>query len=366
MRTHQLQGIRGLAALLVAIGHCLGLFATPAWFSSLKNYSNGHAAVVMFFVLSGFVLTLSLRDRHSAPGEFYTKRLLRIYPAWIVACALSLAYLTFVHYRYPIAGGGDWWRTRFLADRLHPLFIAASFAGALAFLLPQGWTIFVELAASLLMPLVAWSAMRRRALFYALMAMALVVSLAVGARTYYGVGSYLIDFILGAWLATPPRLFLKLIAAADRWAVSGLAAAALVLIAFRNVLPPGGELDATAYNDGLTQGVEAFCCVWVLAVVIHGARPLRWLNARAITALGEISYSFYLIHVPIMCLLATLVARLPMDPVWLSVTLLVVTLPPSLLAATLMYRFVERPGIALGRRLIERLGPRPAPAPTAQ
>jgi peptidoglycan/LPS O-acetylase OafA/YrhL len=52
MRTHQLQAIRGLAALLVAVGHCLGLFATPAWFSHLKNYSNGHAAVVMFFVLS--------------------------------------------------------------------------------------------------------------------------------------------------------------------------------------------------------------------------------------------------------------------------------------------------------------------------
>ena len=355
MKTHQLQGIRGLAALVVAIGHCLGLFATPAWFAQAKNYANGHAAVVMFFVLSGFVLTLSQRNKHDRPADFYVKRLLRIYPAWIAACAVSLAYLVLVHYRFPIAGGGDWWRARFQAERFHPLYIAASFAGALAFLLPQGWTIFVELVASALMPLIAWAALRRRRLFYALMAAALVVSLTMGGRSYYGVLSYLIDFLLGAWLAAPPDAFRRLIAVAEPFTIPGLVLAAAVLIAYRNLFPAGGDLDVAAYNDGLTQGVEALCCVWILGVVIHGPRPLRWLDARAISGLGEISYSFYLIHVPIMCLLATLVAPLPLDPIGRSLVLLALTLPPSLAAATLMYRWVERPGIALGRRLVERL-----------
>ena len=228
MKTHQLQGIRGLAALLVATGHCLGLFATPTWFANLKNYANGHAAVVMFFVLSGFVLTLSLRERHDAPAQFYIKRLFRIYPAWIVACAISLAYLVLAHYRFPIDDGSAWWRGRFPLERLRPIFLAASFAGAQAFLLPQGWTIFVELAASALMPLIAWTALRRRRLFYALAAVALVLSLTVGSHTYYGVLSYLIDYFLGAWLAAPPPALPRLVAAAERWTIPGLLVAAAI------------------------------------------------------------------------------------------------------------------------------------------
>ena len=366
MKTHQLQGIRGLAALLVAVGHCLGLFATPAWFSRLKDYSNGHAAVVMFFVLSGFVLTLSLQNKHDAPAEFYLKRLFRIYPAWIVACAVSLGYLALVHFRFPIDGGSEWWSGRFLAERFHPIYIAASFAGALAFLLPQGWTIFVEVVASVLMPLIAWSAMRRRGLFYALMAAALIVSLTIGARTYYGLGSYLIDFFLGAWLATPPNAFRKAIAAAEPWTIPSLLLAVAILIAFRNLAPASADLGKTGYNDGLVQGVEALCCVWILGVAVYGSRPLRWLDGRVITGLGEISYSFYLIHLPIMCLLATLVARLPVGPIWRSLTLLAVTLPPSLAVSVLMYRLIERPGIALGRRLAEALRRRIGPAAAAQ
>jgi peptidoglycan/LPS O-acetylase OafA/YrhL len=361
-KTHQLQGIRGLAALLVAVGHCLGLFATPVWFARLKDYSNGHAAVVMFFVLSGFVLTLSLRDRHDAPAEFYVKRLFRIYPAWTFACAVSLAYLALVHFRFPIDGGSDWWRGRFLPERFHPIYIAASFAGALAFLLPQGWTIFVELVASALMPLIAWTAMRRRGLFYGLAAVALILSLTIGVHTYYGLASYLIDFFLGAWLATPPSAFRKVIAAAEPWAIPSLVLAVAILIAFRNLVPASADLGKTGYNEGWVQGVEALCCVWILGVAVYGSRPLRWLDGKAITGLGEISYSFYLIHLPIMCLLANLVARLPMDPIWRSLTLLAVTLPPSLVASVLMYRWIERPGIALGRRLVGRLRRRTDPA----
>ena len=366
MKTHQLQGIRGLAALVVAIGHCLGVFATPPWFAHLKNISNGHAAVVMFFVLSGFVLTLSLRSRREPPAAFYVKRIFRIYPAWVVACAASLAYLALIHYRFPIEGGSDWWRDRFRGDRFHLLFIAASFGGALAFLLPQGWTIFVELVASALMPIIAWTSRRNRRLFHALMGVALIVSLAVGERTYYGVGSYLIDFFLGAWLASTPRAVLAMIAATERRATVGLLGAVAVLLTYRNLAPNAAYLEKLGYNNGLTQGVEALCCVWILGVVIYGGGPLRWLNSRAITHLGEISYSFYLIHLPIACVLATLVAVAPIGPIAKSLTLLTVTLPLSIVAAGIMYRLIERPGVALGGGLSKRLVGRVSSAGTPQ
>ena len=355
MRTHQLQGIRGVAALLVAVGHCLGLFSIPLWFDHLKNYSNGHAAVVMFFLLSGFVLTLSLRKGTTKTHEFYIKRLFRIYPAWILACTISLFYLLFVHYRFPILNGSDWWSARFQAARLHPLYIAASYGGALAFLLPQGWTIFIEVVASLMMPFIAYSVLNRRKLFYAGLGIALLLSLTIGSRTYYGLLSYLVDFFLGAWLAAPPQFLLKAIKRAEPWTIAGLVSALVVLVAFRNVFPPGDELSVTAYNSGPTQFVEAMCCFWILAVVIHGGRPLKFLDIKPLSWLGEISFSFYLIHVPIMCLLAYPVSTLKLDTISLSFLLLFLTLPTSLFLSTLMYRFVERPSIELGQQALAKV-----------
>ena len=356
MKTHQLQGIRGVAALLVAIGHCLGLFRTPAWFVHLKNYSNGHAAVVMFFLLSGFVLTYSLKKAAINSRDFYIKRLFRIYPAWVVGCTISLLYLLFVHYRYPILNGGDWWAARFQAARFRPLYIAASYTGALAFLLPQGWTIFVEVVASLLMPFIAYGVLRRRTLFHAALGLALLLSLTIGSRTYYGLLSYLVDFLLGAWLAAPPLLLIKAVKRTEPWTIVGLISALVVLIAFRNVFPaPGDELSLAAYNSGPLQCVEAICCFWILAVVIHGGRPLRFLNLKPLSWLGEISFSFYLIHVPIMCLLATVISTLKIDTVSLSFVLLFLTIPISLALSTLMYGYVERPGIALGQRVLAKI-----------
>ncbi len=309
----------------------------------------------MFFLLSGFVLTLSLHRGDTQTGTFYIKRLFRIYPAWIVACTVSLLYLLLLHYRFPITIGSDWWKARFQAERLRPLYIAASYGGALAFLLPQGWTIFIELVASLLMPFIAYGALRRRKLFYLAMGVCLMLSLTIGSRTYYGLLSYLVDFFLGAWLAEPPALVLALVRKAERWTIPCLITAVVVLLAYRNVFPPpGGELSLTAYNDGFTQLIEAVCCFWILAVVIHGARPLKLLDGKALSALGEISFSFYLIHVPLMCVLAQGVGLIKLDPILLSLLLLALTLPISLACATVMYRLVERPGIEFGKRAIAK------------
>ena len=55
----ELQSLRGIAALTVAIGHALTYYYATSSYGSMVL--NGRGAVVVFFVLSGYVLTRSLR-----------------------------------------------------------------------------------------------------------------------------------------------------------------------------------------------------------------------------------------------------------------------------------------------------------------
>ena len=78
-----------------------------------------------------------------------------------------------------------------------------------------------------------------------------------------------------------------------------------------------------------------------------GKRIRYW---KGFVRLGEVSYSTYLVHWPI---LATLNAFIPND--WSKMAraevLLAAGAPITLLCSFLLYRFVEQPGIAFGRHL---------------
>ncbi|HDR8964414.1 TPA: acyltransferase [Burkholderia vietnamiensis] len=108
MRNTQLDGLRGWAALSVAIYHGINIPSQAAHEALMlpmqaqtSSYAiatkflvatfNGSLAVVIFFVLSGKVLLESLmRSRKSMPEssiDFTIKRILRIYPPLWVALA---------------------------------------------------------------------------------------------------------------------------------------------------------------------------------------------------------------------------------------------------------------------------------------
>ncbi len=84
--------IRFIAALLVILSHSYPLTGNPAEpLSVLAGFTFGHLAVDIFFVTSGFLVSASLLKR-SELKSFITSRIVRIYPALIVAVAFS-AYI---------------------------------------------------------------------------------------------------------------------------------------------------------------------------------------------------------------------------------------------------------------------------------
>src|ERR1700689_3511884 len=92
MRLKQLDGIRGFAAAQVMFAHVLGATGAAAYVPAIDTATTGGSAVILFFVLSGLVLSLPYyHGRKMHLSEFYVRRVFRIYPAFLVS--LGIAFL---------------------------------------------------------------------------------------------------------------------------------------------------------------------------------------------------------------------------------------------------------------------------------
>jgi peptidoglycan/LPS O-acetylase OafA/YrhL len=102
-------GFRLLLAALVMAQHFGADLAPAALAAALAPYASGSVAVLVFFALSGFVITEAIdsvyRDR---AGPFLTNRLLRIVPHFLLAVALAML----AHEFFRFAGGVRLWRSQ--------------------------------------------------------------------------------------------------------------------------------------------------------------------------------------------------------------------------------------------------------------
>lgn len=99
-----LDGLRGVAALMVIVYHCYECFPADTWI-----IGHGYLAVDFFFILSGFVIGYAYDDRWSRAstdkgmtvGGFFKRRLIRLHPMVVFGVVLGL--VTFL-----IGGGVGW------------------------------------------------------------------------------------------------------------------------------------------------------------------------------------------------------------------------------------------------------------------
>ena len=94
MRIPSLDGLRALSILLVIVGHLRRTRGFGELDLGIGDYA--HLGVVVFFVISGFLITSLLRDEFQARGRislpaFYTRRILRIFPA--AYCYMAVVFV---------------------------------------------------------------------------------------------------------------------------------------------------------------------------------------------------------------------------------------------------------------------------------
>lgn len=88
-RLDSLDGVRGVLAVYVLLGHMAPFALLPGW---LRNaMSHGGAAVDLFFALSGLVITQSLLHAANRPVPFLIARIARIFPVFLAVFAAAVA-----------------------------------------------------------------------------------------------------------------------------------------------------------------------------------------------------------------------------------------------------------------------------------
>ncbi|MGO4599374.1 acyltransferase family protein [Terrabacter sp. 2RAF25] len=348
--------LRGLAALWVFLLHVHGYWldnVRPPKLSGdgllVRVMGFGGAGVDIFIVLSGFCLTLPLiregRVRELDPRRFFRRRAYRLLPAYYAAVLLVMG-LELV----PAL------RERLVAHDLtavdavtHLTLTFPLFGDTLGAVNGSLWSISLEATLYLGFPLLLL--VRRRWDMRGVMVTTLGVALVWAAFGLWWAGqthpagllpstdklfpARWFQFALGMWAATLVRAP-RPAHAVRAWVALPVAAAA----GLTGYAAGWGPLSAVGF------GVVAVCLLVLLARVpdrVFESGPLRWL-----TGLGVISYSFYLLHQPVLLLTAG-VARPDQWGVGPTTVLaLVVAGTTTVLVASVFYHFIEKPFLVRG------------------
>lgn len=361
-RITQLDGLRGLAALVVVACHVMstlpgigsavsgnrsvGLNTAETWavFSPLHVLWNGTPAVHVFFVLSGFVLVLPFTRQGAARSwaQYYAKRFFRLYlPAW-ASLALAVALMAIVP--RSVSPLQSTWADIYVIDpsvgqvlKDGLLLLTASTINT------PLWSLKWEVAFSLLLPAYVVIAHRWRRFWYVKIGLALLLAL-TGALLDQDWLSYLPIFAIGAVLGAERERIQKLTESWPRFAWFFVAAAGLFL----------ANAEWTSPEQPIP-GVEAVVTVGATLIVLLfvSCRSAKRLgDAAAVQWLGRVSFSLYLVHLPIILACVTLLRSVSLP------LALAVSVAATLVIAELFFRFVEQPshrlsmavGRAVGRR----------------
>lgn len=366
-RRPDIQGLRALAVLLVVAFHA-GL-----------PVPGGFVGVDVFFAISGFVITAMLMREWAAHGRlrlgtFYLRRFLRLTPA----LAVTVAAVAVASFLLQNAYGAQQTtaRTGLGAMLLSANYVLAAATGdyfaqsATSNPLLNTWSLSVEEQFYLVFPallLLGWLVARGRTGRLRRLAPAGVVgAIAVGSfavSVAWSYGSPLAEPLTSLFGGAPTFAFYSSITRAWEFAVGALLALVLARLPVpsRLVRDGGGAAGVVLIAlAALTLHQGAGFPGWSATIPVAGAVLLLWagsygttgvsgvLATRPLVAVGDISYSWYLWHWPVIVFAALL---WPNDP-----TVLVVAAVVSLVPSIASYLVVEQPLRRLRPRGARRIG----------
>ncbi len=340
-RVVELDSVRALAALAVIIFHTNSSWLPFGW-----------AAVDLFFVLSGYLITSIILRHGGSPGflrSFYFRRGLRTWPIYYLLLLLLIIL-------GPLLKRSCLWSSLPHAltytqglSRIWP-------AAAVPFspYLLHTWSLAIEEQFYLIWPALVLIVGRRRLVPLSLLcAGGCVVARSQGI--WWDLCSRSDGLILGGLLAAlhlddrwsaQPRSVCRLLSAAIRFS-------AVVALFFLGTLAVrvGIHPDVVVPSHPASS-VLAFNLLWLglIDVVLQsaGRRSMRLLRLPPLARLGQISYGLYLYHFPVLAIMLDIARGLGFMGKLYALKILSIVL--SIALASLSWRFIERPLLALRYR----------------
>jgi peptidoglycan/LPS O-acetylase OafA/YrhL len=394
VRLAWLDALRGFAALTVVWFHLSPLLlGDERHLAIMRHIDLGKYGVLLFFVVSGYVIPMSL-ERHGSLRRFWIGRLCRVYPAYLGAIALVGALA--------VIGWGSW-QESFSTQTVSAVLGHATMMTELLGLhgaVRVFWTLAYEMTFYLIVAgLFAWRLHRHSAWWAAALAVAGLVlgpilpnALFAGDFAGRRVTAVLLALLLGLSLLAYVRKRMVLAAGAvgigfvllpglnghpapDSTVTGSWQGLELLAVMFAGTVvyrAHSGQLSRfaaalsltvvalgviAAHWTGLGPSAHRVWTANVAAVVVTFLAAYAMRNRplpAALTWLGQISYSLYLLHAIVLGLLLRLVPDLPSHDPLIRAGAGLAYLAVALTLAWLSYRFLELPGQALGRRLTRR------------
>lgn len=361
-----LDGLRGIAAVLVLLHHALLMlpdFANYEWqvpeavahgpiewllfYTPMRLMWAGQERAILFFVLNSFVLSLPwLNGKTMQHGRFLLSRFCRLYPPYLIAMVVA-ALGSFLLGGHHIAAATVYFNQLGWSFRpswgVVPSILSISNDRTSEFVNEAIWSLVWEVRVALIFPLLILPIVRWRGFGIVGVLLALYIFQYFGQkfvsdyidqllnypeRTFY----FAQHFVLGATVAAyRDRITLWFNRRSQSYGVVCLVLGCLICWA------PWPQ-----QHDRIV-GVGA---ATIIVAVLGSLRVQKWLEHRALLWLGKQSYSLYLIHVPLV--MAVIVEFGGMVPVWACLALL----PITIVVAEAFHQAVELPSVALTQRWV--------------
>ncbi|TDX00072.1 acyltransferase family protein [Dinghuibacter silviterrae] len=337
--------LRGVAILMVIMVHTAQSVSQPnPHILLLAGY--GRIGVQLFFLLSAYTLCLSMTKRHDGITIFYIRRYFRIAPIYYLG--ILLYFLLSRYSGLPVLRGFGSYTCFTTVANVFLLHGASPVAVNAA--VPGGWSIGTEVLFYLMFPFIfmIYSKIKHK-IFYLLIPILFFLVAYVTSRLHFRSQPeeedyyfyYIINqlpvfstgisfFFAKSWFQRiNPKLFLPIF---------------FVLFILSFLL-----------SVKLTSRIAVFPFVAAISFIflVLAFENISWLNSKILARIGQLSYSIYIIHFIFAWSFASylnsvfhLSALISLLAIFFIVTAL------SIAVATFTQRFVENPGIDLGKRII--------------
>ncbi|MFF2093523.1 acyltransferase family protein [Paenibacillus sp. NPDC058174] len=366
-RIGQLDAMRGLAAIAVVFSHYYQVEVKPALsvllfkFSPLGFIKNGHGAVILFFLLSGFVLMLPfLKNSAISYKTFLLKRILRIYVPFWFAMVLAILLCSWLS-TGGIAALSSWFNSSWnepvtLKSVIENLLLIGNYNSNLYNNVI--WSLVHEMRISIIFPLLALIIMKWN--WKTVLGLCLALSAISGTKNIFGYDHsygfhtgfvdtlhYASIFLIGGLLAKHREYIVSLFVKSSKawkWCLLGLA---YILFTYSELsMAVGNRIGLIDYQEIVNDYTTTASCVLLIVIALGSARVTRFLSIRIIAFFGDISYSIYLYHLLVLFSFIYLFhGKLPLSIIY------VLAFFWTILAAAASYNYIEVPAIKWGKRI---------------